>query len=287
MGDVAFTMLSQMADRDFERALDRHVDWGLRHLDLKGGIFRKDVTSLTDEEADQVREMADTRGLSVYCLSTTLFDTYVEEGADVFADTHLSKLDRLIAVAERLSPAFVRLLAAKSRKRTELADAIAYVRDDQAWLLDQYREAIDRLSEAGQRVTIENECHDCLLSNPEETHAFFDAIDRGDRVSFTWDVQNMWQMGTFPTLAVYEELKPLIAYYHVKGGQSESPGGPLKWRSGLADASWPVREITARVVADGVSPVICLNASHGERREGVDYAGGVEEDMRYLREVSS
>ena len=59
----------------------------------------------------------------------------------------------------------------------------------------------------------------------------------------------------------------------------------LKWRSGLEDAAWPVREITSQVIADGVSPVICLNGSHGERKADYDYTDVTERDLAYVRQL--
>lgn len=286
MQTPSFTMLNAMADKDFETALDRHVAWGLKHLDLKGGILGNDVVGLSTEEAGRAKELADERALSVYCLSTTLFDEFVEAGEWVFRGEHLGKIDRLIEVADVLEPHFVRLLAAKTRQRQQTSDAIRYVNEEHPWLMDLYREASERLIDAGHRVTIENECHDCIFATTDEIIRFFETLDCGDAVSLTWDVQNLWQMGTFPTLHIYEALKPLIAYYHVKGGQSESERGPLRWRSSLEDASWPVEEITGRVVADGVSPVICLNSSHGERKEGYDYEGVTERDLEFMRRVT-
>ncbi|MBS12067.1 MAG: xylose isomerase [Gemmatimonadetes bacterium] len=279
-------MLNSMADRDFERALDRHVEWALEHLDLKGGIFGKDVVGLSEPEANQARQLIDNRGLSVYCMSTTLFDEFVEAGEDTFRADHLAKLDSAIEVARVLQPHFVRLLAAKTRRRAELTDSVAYLAKEHTWLIELYREAIGRLVDAGQRVTVENECHDCIMSTPEEIHAFFDLTDGGDNFSFTWDVQNLWQMGTFPSLDVYEDLKDLISYYHVKGGRAEIEGGPLKWRSSLEDASWPVEEITSRVIADGIIPVICLNGSHGECKEGYDYESVTERDLIYMKHIA-
>lgn len=285
MTDVAFTMLNAMADSDFETALDRHVAWGLSHLDLKNGIFGKSLIDLTDDEARRVAKMVEERKLSVYCLSTTLFDEDVEVGEDVFLREHFGKLDRLIEIAEILKPHFVRLLAAKSSRRVEIEDSIDYLRSEQAWLIDLYRRAIEKLATAGCRVTVENECHDCLMSNSEEIVGFFEGLGCGDAVSLTWDVQNLWQMGTPPTLHTYEQLKPLIAYYHLKGGQSEFPDGPLKWRSSLEDASWPVDVITNQVIADGVSPVICLNGSHGEGKTGYDYETVTERDLAYVKRM--
>ena len=53
----------------------------------------------------------------------------------------------------------------------------------------------------------------------------------------------------------------------------------------LEDSDWAVAEITRRVVADGVSPVICLNPpQHGAEREGYDYDSLPERDARFLRD---
>jgi sugar phosphate isomerase/epimerase len=146
-----------------------------------------------------------------------------------------------------------------------------------------YQEAVDRIAKAGFCPTIENEVGGCILSRPDEVLAFFEALDR-TAASFTWDVQNMWQMGSAPTLSVYKSLKDLIGYYHVKGGRAEVEERALCWSTALEDASWPVLDITRRVIVDGVSPVICLNASHGRQMPGYNYENVVERDIDFLRE---
>ena len=276
-------MLSSMAGRDFERSLDRHVDWGLRHLDLKDAIFGKSVIDLTDAEAFRAADLIRERRLFVYCLSTTLFHADVESGEEAFRRNHLAPLDRVIAVARGLQPDLIRLLAATTAQRDRLEDSVPYLTDQNRWLIEMYREAVERLSAAGFKVTIENECRDCIFSNSREILGFFEALDCGDAVNLTWDVQNLWQMGTFPSLDVYQQLKPLIAYFHLKGGQSEKGSKTLRWKSSLEDASWPVRAITEQVMTDGVSPVICLNGSHGAAKEGYDYRNMVERDLAFVR----
>jgi len=120
------------------------------------------------------------------------------------------------------------------------------------------------------------------LSTPTEILDFFASLDRPAKVCLTWDVQNLWQMGTYPTMAVYDQLKNLIGYYHLKGGQQKADNTVLHWRSSLADASWPVVEITRQVVVDGVSPVICLNPSHGKIKPGYDYENIVQRNLDFI-----
>ena len=78
-------------------------------------------------------------------------------------------------------------------------------------------------------------------------------------------------------------FRHLVRYYHLKGGQHNETCRDLVWRSSLEDASWPVVEITREVIADGATPVICMNGSHGEKKEGYDYTDIVQRDMDFIR----
>jgi sugar phosphate isomerase/epimerase len=277
------TILNSMAGADFPAALDRHVAWGLTDLDLKDHIFGKAVAGLTRDEAARAARFIADRGLTTHCLSTGFFFAEVERGEGEFRARFIDPLDDLIAVACELRPRLVRLLAARTTRRDELAHVGQYIEREHPWLMPLYAEAAARLHEAGMAVTVENEVGGCILASPDEIRWFFDALDTPE-VCLTWDVQNLWQMGTYPTLDVYESLRDLIGYYHLKGGQAEPGATDLKWRSSLADASWPVADLTRRVVADGVSPVICLNPSHGAPKPGVDYSDIVARDIAYVRD---
>lgn len=283
MPAVKLTMLNGMADRDIRVAMDRHVAWGLTELDLKDSIRGKEVGALSDEEAGEVRGLADARGLRVTCVSSKLFQEDLELGEGVMRRLALGPLPRLLEISAILRPRFVRLLAPVAARRPGIPDAAAWVRERHPWLLGLYREAIDRIGAAGFLPTIENEKGGCILGRPGEISDFYAMLDLPGRIGLTWDTGNMWQAGAIPTIAVYEALKPLIRYVHLKGGMAGAPGGGL-WKSALSDATWPVLEVTRRVVADGVSPVICLNPPHGKRKEGYDYTGLVERDIRFLRE---
>ncbi|MBA3686613.1 MAG: hypothetical protein H0W72_15435 [Planctomycetes bacterium] len=133
-------------------------------------------------------------------------------------------------------------------------------------------------------MTIENEVWGCVVATPDEVLAFFARLGRRERCSYTWDVQNLWhEGGEPPSLATYRRLKHLIGYVHLKGGRNDPAAGPkLRWSTSLEDASWPVVEVVRQVAADGTSPVICLNPSHGERLAGYDYGDVPERDLRFI-----
>ncbi|MFC1713575.1 TIM barrel protein [Candidatus Poribacteria bacterium] len=282
---VEVTILNSMAGREFEQALDQHVSWDIEILDLKDAIFGKNIAQLTEDQAADAAILIRERGLSVYCFSTGLFHGDIELGEKRFREDYLDKVDYVIELGGILQPDMIRLLSARTSRRAEIEDSVEYIRTQHPWLIPLYAEAIHRLYESGFDVTIENEVGGCIFSNPEEITDFFEELDCGEEVCFTWDVQNLWQMGIYPTMEVYNKLKDLIGYYHLKGGQSGdgAHGSPLRWRSSLEDASWPVVEITRQAVMDGVCEVICLNPSHGEQKEGYDYSNIVERDLDFIR----
>lgn len=279
------TLLNSMANEDFEESLRIHREWGLEWMDIRDAVYGHWVKDLDVETARKARDKIDEAGLEVYCLSTSVFFAEIEKGEEFFRQEHLSKVDHIISLAEVLRPKVTRLIAAQMPSREEGQSAMDLIEGTHPWVIDVYREAIDKMTGAGLEVTIENEAFRCFLSRLDDFPRFFDALDRKGSVALTWDVQNHWATGVFPTMQVYEQLRPLIHYYHVKGGQDDgTPARRLKWNVALEDADWPVVELTQAVVNDGVSPVICLNpAQHGEQKPDYDYNNIVKRDLDFLR----
>lgn len=283
MTEVQFTMLNSMADTDFDTAIERHREWGLHWMDLRDEIYGKKLKDLTVAEAERARAAIDAAALEVVCLSTGVFFEDVANGEDVFREKHLGQLDHLLEVARVLKPRFFRLIAAQLPERAEGQSAAALLKAKYPWVAEVYREAIDRIAAAGFTPTIENEAFRSFLSETQDFVDFFAWLDR-DTVTLTWDINNQWATGVFPRLADYEVLRPLIAYFHLKGGKRDGESHALAWNSSLADSDFAVEEITRRVIDHGVSPVICLNPSqHGEPLPGYDYADLAKRDLDYLK----
>lgn len=280
---MQLTMLNAMAGREFPEQLKQHREWGLSVLDLKDGIFGKNILQLTLDEARTARKLIDDHGMSVYCLSTGLLYGTIEDGEGAFKK-YATDLDHILKLAEILQPKLIRLLSAKTSHRKQTEDSTALIREKHAWVPALYQEFINRIDKAGYNATIENEVGGNIFSRPHEVISFFELLDR-KKVFFTWDVQNLWEEGTFPTPGVYQQLKPLIGYFHLKGGRSEEGTRRLRWRASLADASWPVAQILRQVLADRISPVICLNPSHGAAQPGYDYTNVTARDVEFTKNL--
>lgn len=282
-GSAEVTMLNSMADQDFDTALALHKEWGIHQLDLRDGFDGKWVRDLTVEEAHEAKRAMDEAGLNVFCLSTSIFYGDIPDGEAAFREKHVGAVDHHLELALAFKPTVVRIIAAQLPGRAADASAVAILREDYPWLIEQYREVVDRFEAAGLTVTIENEANVSFLSRTQDFIDFFEWLDRPN-VSLTWDINNQWATGVYPTLDDYEQLKDLIHYFHLKGGQHEGDDTRLKWNSSLEDSTYDVVGITQRVVDDGVSPVICLNPSqHGENKPDYDYENLAKRDLDYLR----
>lgn len=280
------TMLSWMASKDFAESLDVHRAWGLDVLDLKDHLFGKSVEQLSVQEAELAAGMIAERGLSVHCLSTLIFQDGIEQGRDAFSDRHRRSLERVLAAADKLKPTFIRLLPVRLTEREQTADSTACIERQFPWLYELYRSAVDQIHQAGYLATIENE-KQSIFSNVRDILNFFAALDRPGKAHLTFDVQNLWIMGTFPSMDIYRQLKPLIGYFHVKGGQKHPETDALQWKSSLEDASWPVEEMTRQIAADGVSPVICLNPTYGGLKDNYNYDNLFVRDLEYMKTITS
>ena len=264
------TMLAEMMCRDLDDAVRQLTELNIRHLDLKNHVFDRSIDDLDDARRDRLAALVEQSMTSVYCFSSTLGHRNVSMVGELEFRRELEEgIRNMVETAKLVRPAKVRLLACGFAERVEYADATVFLDERAPWVYAAYRDAIDQIEAASLEATIENEPN-TILSTPEETVSFFRLLDR-PHATFTWDVQNMWQSGTFPSLDAYRTLRPVTDYVHLKGGRaSHDAPRKLVFRCPLEQASWPVREIVADVLADGASPVICLNPSHGAVAD--DYA---------------
>jgi hypothetical protein len=261
---IELTMLTEMISSDLEEAIPELKRIAIGWLDLKGGIFGKSIENLDPQDAERLAHLLEDTETRAYCFSSVLGHRNVSRVSESeFRGELLTGVSRIVETAKFVQPQLVRLLGCAFDGRKNWEDANDYLERHAPWVYSAYQEAVDVLADAKLTVTVENE-PGSIFGTSAETVGFFDRLGRGGKAFFTWDVQNMWQSGTYPTIEVYDRLRPTTNYVHLKGGKG-TPESPrvMAYRSLLEDAGWPVKQIVQRVIDDGVSPVLCLNCSHG------------------------
>jgi hypothetical protein len=262
---VHLSVLAEMLDKDLPASLAIMREHRLPFVDLKQHVYGARIHELDNQVRHRLRDDLDRYGIRLSCLASTLGHRNVLATSEQdFRMAMEQGVTNLLDTAAIVRPRMIRLLACTAISASgehypvETMDRLA------PWVIPAYQEAIRHIAAHGISVTIENE-PDSVLSSPDNVLAFFARLEGEDDTGFTWDIQNMWQSGTVPSLSVYEQLRSVINYVHLKGGRNAGENDPaLRYRCGLESASWPVIDLVGRVIDDGTSPVICLNTSHGE-----------------------
>lgn len=284
MSPVQVTFLNGIAGADFPVGLRKQAALGLTLLDIKDGLWGLRVEEIDEPTATRVAALTAAEGLAVDCVSTSIGCVSFKD--DMTEAAFRTRYDPLIANTLRtaliLRPRMVRLLLPAHLPRAAGESAFAAMQRSAPWVVTVYRGWIDCIAATGAVPALENEAHGCLFATPADIAALFAALDH-PAARYIWDVQNLWQMGVFPSLDAYTKLKPFIASLHLKGGRADTHGGPLVTAAALEDASWPVLDIVRAVLADGIVPVICLNPSHGAKPAGWDIWETGVRDLAFLR----
>jgi sugar phosphate isomerase/epimerase len=281
---IQVTMLSTMAGPDFPEALRKQAALGLKLLDLKDGLWGQRIEEIDESTALRASELIKAEGLAVDCLSSSIGCISFKEGMTeaTFRAACDSLVENIVRTAVIFRPRMVRLLLPAYLPRATGESTFVAMQRTAPWVVGVYRGWINRIAATGATPVLENEAHGCLFATPADIAAFFKALDH-PAARYIWDVQNLWQMGVFPSLDAHLLLKPFIASLHLKGGRADTLGGPLVTAAALEDASWPVLDVVRTVLADGVVSVICLNPSHGTKPAGWDIWETGVRDLAFLR----
>jgi sugar phosphate isomerase/epimerase len=287
------SILAEILGHDLEKVALELPELGLALLDLKRHVFGRAIEDLDDSARDKLATLLQTANVEVFSFSSTCGYLNVSTISERdFRNALNQGVDNMLETLSIVRPTMVRFLACSFDGREAWDDSNAYLEQHAPWVYDAYDDAIERIAGAGVLVTIENEPN-TILSNPQETVGFFDRLRSRNRVGFTWDIQNMWQSGSYPTVEAYHVLRPVINYVHTKGGQGayEDPE-LLTFRSTLETATWPVREILKEILEHDSNSVICINTSHGKVAAGApplerSERGRMEalRDMAFLRDT--
>jgi hypothetical protein len=89
---IRLAILNGQVSSDFDQSLDLQAAWNIRDLDLKDQIYGKTLLGLTDDELNGAAAAISQRDMSVYCLSTTLFEPDIDIGREAFYERALGPL---------------------------------------------------------------------------------------------------------------------------------------------------------------------------------------------------
>ncbi|MDQ3248848.1 MAG: sugar phosphate isomerase/epimerase [Chloroflexota bacterium] len=211
---------------DLATALDVLASENIEHVDLRG-VWGKNVTDLSDEQAAEAQRLLKARGFTVTALSTPVGKTQIT--ADFAPE--IERFQRALALAQRLEAPYLRVF---SFYATE-----AEAREYQSEALSRLRKLCELAQPYGIMLAHENEEGGFCAWRPEECLLFHQQLPVNFRTLF--EPCSFTVVGYDPTTDALPLLRDFIAYVHVRDTKrgttqySVAGEGDVRWRDILAD----------------------------------------------------
>jgi sugar phosphate isomerase/epimerase len=216
-------LTDEFGEGDFEKVAAWLASQGFAHVELRG-VWVKSVFNLDEFDLQELKNILKEHGLSVSSISGGLFKVpwwgpadepeRMKDGTPV-KEYQLKMADNCIKAATALGAQYIRAFG--FQKMAIMAD--------EAWddWIAGIKEITRRVADAGKTIVIENE-HGCMLSSFASIKKAFDVV-RSPNCKLLFDPGNLFAGGERVTDEVFDYVKDITAYVHVKDAQvtSKSP----------------------------------------------------------------
>jgi len=196
------------------------------------GIDGKKISSLSDEEVQNLKEKMDAYGVKVSSIGSPIGKVYLEEAFE----THFELFKRVVEIAKALDTQYIRIFS-------------FYHNGGNNWTAEERDEVLTRL----RKMIVYAKENNIILLHENEKHIYGDTADRCsdlmkelfcENFRAVFDPANFVQCGQ-DTRYAYELLKDYIAYMHIKDAYL-SDGRVVPAGSGDGNVEYVLKELFAR-----------------------------------------
>ena len=168
---------------DFAEALPIIKSWGLQHVDLRGRVFGREFSSLSDEQLAKVKQLLAEHEMSIGCFQSSLCKVHLPNAEGRREEE--AKLEGIIRAADALGCRMVRSFF-YWQPEDDSKDVLAVRPDAMAKVIEMFMPIAERAKEAGLILAFEN----CGVK-PSEVLAFVDALGEPSW-GLAWDCNSHW-----------------------------------------------------------------------------------------------
>ncbi len=208
-------IITDEVSHDFEEAVDRIKDWGLKYVELRT-VDRRNLADLDQEGVARVRKLLDDRDLAVVAFASPFLKCYLHEpkegpAGDAFfsqANTYEEHLEILKRLGELRRVFGVSMTRCFSFWRE---DDPAAVFDE---VVERLQHSVKLAQEYGLVLAMENE-NACNGGLPQEVHDLVAAVD-SPTLGVMWDGGNAQWGGVEAYPTGYDLVRDRLYHVHVK-----------------------------------------------------------------------
>jgi sugar phosphate isomerase/epimerase len=196
--------------KDFDEAVKKCREAGADYIEVRGGIWGKNVTNADDSDVKRMQEVLDKYDVKIGAIGSPFgkcnFDEY---------EKHLSFFPRMLELAHTFDTKIIRMFAfwmpkelrGKEKSRLDIKN---YMNE----IAPRLKQAAEIAEKEDVIMALETE-GSTMVGTCAEARAVIDAVD-SDTLKLAWDVNNGWHCGELPYPDGYEQIRGLVAHVHVK-----------------------------------------------------------------------
>ena len=198
--------------KDFEEAAKLSREAGADYIEVRGGIWGKNVTNADDDDVKRMQEVLDKYGVKVGAIGSPFGKCTFEE--DDYGK-HIGFFPRMVELAHIFNTDIIRMftfwvpqeLRGRGKPRPNIKDYLGEI-------APRLKPAAEIAEKEGVIMAIETE-GSTLSGTCAEARAVIDAVG-SDAMKIAWDVNNSWRCGELPYPDGYNHIRGLVRHLHVK-----------------------------------------------------------------------
>ncbi len=234
--------------KDFAEAVRRCVEAGAREIELRGGIWGRNVANCTYDDMRRMSEVLERFDARVACIASPVgkCELYSEEEYE----RHLRCFERMCELAHALGVTLIRGFAFwnPQREQGRRPNLERYLPD----IARKLRPIIETAEREGVCYCLETEPA-TMTGTCAEVRVVLEALGESPALGVVWDVRNGLAAGEVPFPDGYQLIRGYVRHMHIKPNSQKN-------MSTVGDTELRYAEVFRAVLADGFDG--CASIEH-------------------------
>lgn len=196
--------------RDFEEAIRLSREAGADYVEVRGGIWGKDVTTANDDDVARMQDALVKYNVKIGCIGSPFGKCSFDKEE---YERHLNIFHRMIELAHIFDTKIIRMFAfwmPKEFRGKPRPDIRNYLHE----IVPRLKPAATIAEKEDVIMALETE-DTTLVGSCEEARIVVDAVE-SEAMKVCWDVNNAWHCNELPYPDGYNFIRGLVRHVHVK-----------------------------------------------------------------------